>query len=337
MTVTANAKMNAMQQSLRGFAVTLVALWITLCIAALLYSQDKDIPAWIVVAVVPAFLIEVSLYAATGVAAVRARLENVSRPRLISGVVATAVLPYAIYSIGTGVFEWRSAVAIAALAAVPAVWWLVLGANAGADLGFLLLMAAPVLLKIFRELYADPIPRLQLHVLGTLMWYRTGIVAVLLLRRMEGIGFSFIPRRPEWRIGIRNYLLFLPVGLVCAIAIGFVQPEPVTFTWRTLALAFGTFLVTLWVLAAAEEFFFRGLLQQLLARKLGREAVAIVIASMIFGAAHLGFREFPNWRFALLATFAGLFYGQAYSQAGSIRAAMVTHALVVTTWRVFLT
>ena len=251
-------------------------------------------------------------------------------------MVASSVLPYAIYSLGTGVFEWKSAGAIVVLAALPALWYVVLGANAAADAGFLLLMAAPILLKIFHDLYDDPMPRLQLHVLGTMMWYRTGIIAVLSLRRMQGIGFSFIPKRREWRIGVRNYLLFLPVGIAFAIGIGFVRPGVVAVNWQTLAIACATFIITLWVLAAAEEFFFRGLLQQLLTRKLGMETLSIVLASAIFGAAHLGFRDFPNWKFALLATCAGLFYGRAYAQAGSVRAAMVTHALVVTTWRVFL-
>ncbi len=31
-----------------------------------------------------------------------------------------------------------------------------------------------------------------------------------------------------------------------------------------------------------------------------------------------------------------IFCGHAYAQAGSVRASMVTHALVVTTWKVFL-
>ena len=226
--------------------------------------------------------------------------------------------------------------AIVGLAALPALWFVVFGANAAADVGFLLLMAAPMLLKTFRGLYQDPVPDLQLHVLGTLMWIRTGIVAVLSLRRMDGIGFSFIPKLSEWRIGLRNYLLFLPLGIGFAFLVGFLRPEPVAVAWKTLALACLTFVITLWVLAAAEEFFFRGLLQQLVIRQLGKQALGIVITSALFGAAHLGFREFPNWKFALLAASAGWFYGRAYAQAGSIRAAMVTHALVVTTWRVFL-
>jgi uncharacterized protein len=328
--------MNAMQQSLRGFSIALVILWITLCIAGLVYSQAKDIPQWVVVAVVPAFLVELSLYAATGVAAVRSRLERLSTPQLAAGMIGSAVVPYLIYSIGTGVFDPLSLAAIAALAAIPAVWYIVFGANAAADAAFLVLMALPVLFKVFQDFYIDPIPRLRLHVLGLLMWYRSGILAVLAVRRMDGIGFSFVPRLPEWRIGIRNYLVFLPLGAILALAIGFIRPEPVRLDWRTFGLAVLTFLITFWVLAVAEEFFFRGLLQQMLTRKLGGNGLGILLTSIIFGATHLGFGNFPNWRFAILATCAGVFYGRAYAQAGSIRASMVTHALVNTTWRVFL-
>ncbi len=329
--------MNAVQQSLRGFAITLAIVWTLLCIAALLYSHDKDIPQWVVAAALPAFLLEAGCYIATGFIAVRNRLEKLSRPALVAIFVATAVIPYAIYSVGTGVFSFRSMVIIGAMAATPPLWYMIFGPRALADVAFLVLMALPKLLDTFEPLYADPVPRLRIHILGLVMWYRTGILSVLLVRRMEGIGFSFMPASGEWRIGVRNYLLFLPVGAAVAFAIGFIRPDPVALNVRTLLVAIGTFLGTLWVLAVAEEFFFRGLLQQLLARKLGKQTVAIAVASIIFGAAHLGAGQFPNWKFALLATLAGLFYGQAYSQAGSIRAAMVTHALVVTTWRVFLT
>jgi len=45
--------------------------------------------------------------------------------------------------------------------------------------------------------------------------------------------------------------------------------------------------------------------------------------------------KFPNWRFAALAVVAGLFYGSAFRMGRGIRASMVTHALTVTTWKVF--
>ena len=59
------------------------------------------------------------------------------------------------------------------------------------------------------------------------------------------------------------------------------------------------------------------------------------MTSLLFGAAHLWFRDFPNWRMAAVAAVAGVFYGLAFRQAKSIRASMVTHALTVTAWRVF--
>jgi membrane protease YdiL (CAAX protease family) len=89
----------------------------------------------------------------------------------------------------------------------------------------------------------------------------------------------------------------------------------------------------LWVVALSEEFFFRGVLQRQLSRLLANETAAVLIASVLFGLAHLPFRQFPNWRFALVAATAGFFYGRAFSRAGNIRAAMVTHALVNTTTR----
>jgi membrane protease YdiL (CAAX protease family) len=62
--------------------------------------------------------------------------------------------------------------------------------------------------------------------------------------------------------------------------------------------------------------------------------MGMVVSSLCFGAVHLPYRNFPNWRFALLATVAGVFYGLAFEKARSLRAAMIAHALVVTVWTV---
>jgi membrane protease YdiL (CAAX protease family) len=104
---------------------------------------------------------------------------------------------------------------------------------------------------------------------------------------------------------------------------------------RTTILTVATFFGTLWVIALGEEFFFRGLLQQWATGWLKSEWGGLALTSLLFGAAHLWFRDFPNWRFAIVAAVAGLFYGLAFRQAKSIRASMVTHALTVTTWRIF--
>ena len=87
------------------------------------------------------------------------------------------------------------------------------------------------------------------------------------------------------------------------------------------------------MVALSEELFFRGLLQQWLEEWTGTAWAGLLLASLAFGAVHLGFRQFPNWKFASLAAIAGVFYGIAFRRGGGIRAAMVAHALVVTTWR----
>ena len=105
--------------------------------------------------------------------------------------------------------------------------------------------------------------------------------------------------------------------------------------WKTAGIFLGFF----WVVALFEEFVFRGVLQQWLEEWKWSRAVSLLIASAVFGFAHLWFtgggHRFPNWRWALIATALGWFCGHARNQAGSIRAGVVTHALVVATWREF--
>jgi uncharacterized protein len=325
--------MKPMLAGLRGFALAVAGLWIVLGIAAWLYSHDQNIPRWIVLAVVPAFLIEAALYLAAGVESTRARLQRLPARGLAALMTVTAPVPFAIYTLASGLWDWRSFVAIVGLAAAASFWFVLLPRNAAVDIGFLALLAAPMLAEVFKRLYPTPMPKLALSVLGVSMWVRTGMLATLSIRRMEGIGFGLVPRGREWLLGLRYFAYFLPIGFVLALALAFVRPELPALSVRTVLLTIATFLGVLWVLALSEEFFFRGILQQQLSRSLHNEWAGLVVASVLFGLVHLWFREFPNWRFALLATVAGLFYGLAYMRGRSIRPAMVTHALVVTTWK----
>jgi membrane protease YdiL (CAAX protease family) len=161
-------------------------------------------------------------------------------------------------------------------------------------------------------------------------------MAMLSVRRVKGIGFGFWPAAREWKIGAMYYVLFIPVAAVLAWWMGFARPRVPGPGWdKTSFMVVATFFGILWVVALGEEFFFRGLLQQWITTWLRSEWAGLIVSSLLFGAVHLWFRTFPDWRFASLAATAGLFYGLAFRQARSIRASMVTHALVVTTWRVF--
>ncbi len=61
---TSDVKMKQMRQ----FLTTLVVVWTAACIATYIYSQQQNIPSWIALAVLPAFLVEFAFYLAPGFA-----------------------------------------------------------------------------------------------------------------------------------------------------------------------------------------------------------------------------------------------------------------------------
>lgn len=324
-------------KQMRQFLTTLVVVWTAACIATYVYSLQQNIPSWIALAVLPAFLVEFAFYLAPGFPGVRRAFEQLGSKPLRAGLLAaSAVIPYLIESFGTGMFQISSLLPLLAVALVASFWYAWIRPSIPADLLFLAFMAAVYLSKLFDQTYGRPAPHVALDILGRLMWIRVGLMAVLSLRSMEDAQFGFVPTPREWGIGVRQYLFFLPVGAAIAYLMHFAHFKPPALEWwKFVLLVIGTFLAFLWVVALAEEFFFRAFLQRLLARGLRSEIIGLIFASVLFGLAHLAFRPFPNWRFAIIGGIAGVFYGIAFLQAGSMRASMVTHALVVTTWRVF--
>ncbi|MEO8130535.1 MAG: CPBP family intramembrane glutamic endopeptidase [Bryobacteraceae bacterium] len=327
-----------MRESLRGYGFTLAAVWVAFCIAAFFYTRLYNIPARVAVAVLPALLVEVAFYLAAGMEPVRKRLEALAAPPILAVLMtASAVLPYCIAAAGTGSFQLRSLLTLLGLAGTASFWYLFAGKRTLADVGFLALMAAVYLSKIFNTIYITPAPKVTLSILGAAMWIRIGMMACLSIRKMGGIHFGFVPQGKEWRIGVIHYFGFLPFGYFAGTYFGLLHPQTVTPASKAVLLVVATFLGTLWVLAAMEEFFFRGVLQQLIRRETNDDFSAIMITAVIFGLAHLSYaRAFPNWKMAVMAGIHGIVLGHAFLQAGSVRAPMVTHALVVTTWKVFL-
>ncbi len=95
---------------MRQFLTTLVVLWTAASIAAYIYSQQQNIPSWIVLAVTPAFLVEIAFYLAPGFAAVRKAFDQAgSKPLRASLLAVSAVIPYLIETPLTGAFHWASA------------------------------------------------------------------------------------------------------------------------------------------------------------------------------------------------------------------------------------
>jgi membrane protease YdiL (CAAX protease family) len=316
--------------------IGILLIWVAGAAAGLIYARLQGIPQNIALAVLPAFLLEITFFLVLGIERWRRRLETYSPFAVAGALTAAAIVPYCVASLGAGSFDWRALAWIALLAATASFWYTALPHKLPADLLFLVFMVVVWISRILRNQYVSPYPKLQLDVLAHLMWVRTGTLALLSVRRMSGVGFGFWPQAREWRIGLLYFLAFVPGAAALAWWIGFASPRWPSASWERIpVIAVVTFFGTLWVLALSEEFVFRGLLQQWISSWLGNEWVGLAVTSVLFGSVHLWMRPFPNWRNAVLAGVLGVFCGLAFRQARSIRASMVTHALTVTAWRIF--
>jgi membrane protease YdiL (CAAX protease family) len=322
---------------MRQYLTTVLVVWTAACIAAYSYSKQQNIPASIAYAVVPAFLAELAFYLAAGFDDARKLFELAGSKALRALLLTTtALLPYLLLSLAMHTFALRSFLLLALATAIASFWYARAQRGALSDLLFMTVMALVYMSKLFAQVYGRPAAHVpSLDILGKLMWIRVGLMAVLSIRGMKDARVGFFPSSAEWRIGVEHYLYFLPVGGLAAFLLRAVRFQPMPVLWWKFPFAVvGIFLGILWVVALAEEFFFRGFLQQLIAQSARNEALGVLAASMVFGLVHLPFRGFPNWKWVMLTFVLGLFCGLAFTRANSIRASMVTHALVVTTWRV---
>ena len=311
-------------------------VWAACAAAGLLYAVHQNIPWNVALKALPAFLLEAAFFYALGVERVRLKIEKLPPLAIALGLVAAALAPYSCVSLAFGTFHWKAFLSIAALAAAASFWYLLLPRAPASDILFLVFIAVVWLSRILYGFYPRPVPRLPLEALAQVMWFRTGLFAMVSIRRPPGVGFGFWPKSREWKIGALYFLAFLPIAAALAWWIRFARPHvPTAAPAWTGYVAIATFFGTLWVLALGEEFFFRGLLQQWMSGWLRNEWAGWIAASVLFASAHLWYHAFPNWRMAAMAMLLGLCCGLAFRQARSIRAPMVTHALVVTTWRLF--
>jgi membrane protease YdiL (CAAX protease family) len=311
-------------------------VWAACAIAGALYALHQNIPWSVALKAFPAFLLEATFFYALAADRVRARIEKWTPQTTALALTAAAMAPYCAVSVAFGTFHARAILWIAVLAAAASFWYVWLPRNAGSDVLFLVFVAVVWLSKLLPGFYPRPMLKLPLEALAQAMWFRTCLFAMVSIRRPPGVGFGFWPNAREWKIGAAFFAVFLPLAAGLAWWIGFAKPRvPVNGPAWTSFAAIATFLGTLWVLALGEEFFFRGLLQQWMTGWLRSEWAGLLAASAVFGAAHLWYRPFPNWRISAIATLLGVCCGLAFRTARGIRAPMVTHALVVTTWRIF--
>ncbi|MBV9443439.1 MAG: CPBP family intramembrane metalloprotease [Acidobacteriaceae bacterium] len=325
-----------MFRTLRPFFIALLSTWAALWVAAFLYERQHPLSHWIMTAALPALLVEAFFYLAAGFEQTREYLRSISSRRTQAGILwITALIPYLVFSFTARTFDRDAFYLLAALCAVLAFWYAVFPWRFAYDAGFLVIAAAPIVLRTFQRIYFSPDAHTRVDVLGHLMWIRLGIAALLVLREWNPGWFSFWPEREEWKAGIVYYVLVLAPIAALAMALHDVRFAPIEGEWwQITAVALGTFFGVLWVVALGEELFFRGVIERAMLDTWRSPVLAIAISAALFGSAHLWFHTFPDWRRALVAALLGVACGIAYWRTGSVRVPMVTHAFVVTTWRV---
>ncbi|HEX5424612.1 MAG TPA: type II CAAX endopeptidase family protein [Candidatus Acidoferrales bacterium] len=262
-----------------------------------------------------------------------------SRAQTFLGSLAP-IVPLAaviLYSLGvTGSGRWL--IAGAGYAVIPP---LLLASAAGKAPGVWQDYAAAVFIWIaiwlqppYRMLYrVFPYPPPLQHTLSILLALSTAVAGYILVRRLEGAGYGV-----EWKPGfgtafLFSFFIFAAIAIPLGLKIHFITFGPNFSRMHPLSLvvaAVGISFFTAW----PEEFFFRGILQNCLTRNLNNKWLGLVAASVIFGFSHILHAPAPNWKYVLLATIAGLFYGRAYMKTGSIFPGVLVHGLVDFTWHI---
>ena len=268
-------------------------------------------------------------------------------PRTLRIVLpALCALPYLMISWSHHIFSWKW-LAFYSLLPVAIAWLLDASATSDpeqrgnwCDAIILLVLGLAVDLRWLEGLW----PR-GLAGLGKLLLVDAALYGFVVVRQLRGTGFDFHLHWNDWKTGLRELAFFAPLVIGSGLALGFLHPH---------ANAPRPSMIITWVyiftfIAVPEELFFRAWVQNLLEKRLGpwltrmgprapscARIMTLVITSVLFGLSHFNKRltdaSHFNWRYVLLATIAGIFYGRAWRENRRVPASSITHASVDAIW-----
>ncbi|MGB9362364.1 MAG: CPBP family intramembrane glutamic endopeptidase, partial [Candidatus Sulfotelmatobacter sp.] len=246
------------------------------------------------------------------------------------GLPALLAVPYAMVSISGHIFQWTW-FALYALLPVAIASLLMRAARSDPDQrgdwrdAFILLVLG---LAVDLRWFAGAWPS-GLAALNELLLVDAGLYGFLAIRQLSGTGFNFCLKWSDCKTGLRELAFFAPVVIALGLALGFIHPHR---NLPGIGVALLRWILIFFFTAVPEELFFRAWVQNLLERRVGRHA-ALVIASILFGLSHFNKRSVHfNWRYVLLATIAGIFYGRAWRENRRVPASTITHTSVDWLW-----
>jgi membrane protease YdiL (CAAX protease family) len=155
-----------------------------------------------------------------------------------------------------------------------------------------------------------------------------GLVLFLAFRSFPGLKYRAPTGGRDFVLPLIGFAAVAPVLIVVGIAIGFIpMPHPPTASAGRMAAAIGIIFAGT---ALPEEILFRSLIQNLLMLRFGAGWRTLIVASVIFGLAHLdnGPQAVPNWRYAIEATIAGVAYGWVFQRASTVTSSAMLHMMV---------
>jgi hypothetical protein len=247
---------------------------------------------------------------------------------------ATLSVPYLLVAVAGGVFYWGWLALYALLPVVVAsLLW-----QAGRidqdergnwrDFLVLAMLGLAVDLRWFEGAWPA-----HLAIFNKVLLLDAGIYGFIALRQLEGTGFDLRLRLRDAAFGLRELGWYTPIALALGLSMGFLHLHA---GWPGVAPMAGAWVFTFFFIAVPEELFFRGWLQNLLERRMGR-ATALFLTAILFGLAHFNKRTVLfNWRYVLLAAVAGVFYGRAWRRERRVGASAITHASVDAIWSLWL-
>lgn len=251
------------------------------------------------------------------------------------GVLCATVplVAYLVYLAGTNSFAWSRAGFAAAYTLAPVLLATIAGtAKAGVWPDYLAMLAIFLPLKLRWLNGFWPYPGGKIAPIATmLLAVSVALATFLFVRQFDGVGYNIVWGRDVVLAMFLNFGLLAVILIPLGTALHFIKFDPAHAHWRSLP---GDALFILLLTAWPEELLFRGLLQNSLSRTLRSQLSGWIAASVIFGLAHItNSGAFPNWRYALLAAIAGIFYGRAWRKTKSILPAAIVHTLVDSLWR----
>lgn len=268
--------------------------------------------------------------------------EKIGSKRIrIFGMINIFYLHWMIYALGTGELRWENWLLIFLYINLPT---LVLYHRRTEDqrlnlhdIVFIILLFVPIDARVIHSLYVWP-EQAGGSAYGNLLGASVAFVLASVLRNLEDIGFKL--RKLEW-MELGDLALHLLIFLLIAIPFGYMT-DFISLTDRMPApeKVLLNFLGIFLMVALPEELFFRGIIQNILQKTIKNRNLALTVSSLIFGLVHLNNAGVPqgptgDYRYLVLASVAGIFYGNLYRRHRTLMPAILCHTLVDVIWVLF--